>query len=63
MYVCVCENISNVTFDPTLYETSSLTVSEAQMLGLLRRIFGHKSEKILGDSRKLYKEEIIICSR
>jgi hypothetical protein len=58
--VCVCvrtRNISNVTFDPPLHETPFLTAREAQMLGLLRGIFGRKSEEILGGSRTLRKEE------
>jgi len=57
VYVCVCGNISNATFDEICYETSSFTVMMSQMLGLLEKIYGRKFEDILGSSGKLHKEE------
>jgi len=56
-YCCVCENISNATFVELLNKTSSFTVRMSQMLRLPGKIYGCKFEDIMGNWRKLHKEE------
>ena len=55
--LCVCESISNANCVEILYETLSLTVRVSQSLGMLGELFGLKRFDVIGDPRKLHKNE------